>query len=222
VSIRPARPDEGAFGPVDPTLDHLVYAVPDLDACTRTFAATTGVTPAEGGRHLGRGTRNVLVGFGDTSYLEIIGPDPDNPADPGVTMPFGLATLTRPRLITWAVHPADLERAASASAAAGADHGEIWPLSRRTPAGDLLEWRLASTHPAPLDGVTPFLIDWGTTPHPASVLPRLPLLGLRATHPDPDTVSAVLDALDVQLSVEKGTSELTALLDTPRGPIILS
>jgi hypothetical protein len=77
-------------------------------------------------------------------------------------------------------------------------------------------------HPAPLDGVTPFLIDWGTTPHPASALPRLDLLGLRATHPDPDAVSAVLDALDVQLSIEKRTPELTALLGTPRGPIILS
>jgi hypothetical protein len=40
------------------------------------------------------------------------------------------------------------------------------------------------------------------------------LRGLRATHPDPDTVSAVLGALDVHLSVETGTSELTALLDT--------
>jgi hypothetical protein len=207
---------------VDRALDHLVYAVPDLAAATRTFAAATGVAPAEGGRHLGRGTRNVLVGFADTSYLEIIGPDQDNPADPGVTMPFGLATLTRPRLITWAVHPADLERAASAAAGAGADHGEIWPLSRRTPAGELLEWRLASTHPAPLDGVAPFLIDWGTTPHPASALPRLHLLGLRATHPDPDTVSAVLAALNVRLAVEDGIPALTALLDTPRGPIILS
>ena len=128
VSIRPARPDEGPFGPVDPTLDHLVYAVPDLDDGARAFAAATGVTPVEGRRHLGRGTRNVLVGFGDKSYLEIVGPDPDNPADPGVTTPFGVATLKRPRLVTWAVHPADLERAASASASAGADHRETMPL----------------------------------------------------------------------------------------------
>ncbi len=221
MSISPARPDSRGFGPVEPLLDHLVYAVPDLDAATREFAATTGVAPAEGGRHPGRGTRNVLVGFGETSYLEIIGPDPENPADPGVAMPFGLSEPARPRLVTWAVHPADLEAAAAASAAAGADLGEIWPLSRRTPAGSLLEWRLASAHPAPLDGVTPFLIDWSTTPHPASALSQLALRGLRATHPDPDAVSVVLDALGVRLAVEPGPPGLAALLDTPRGPVVM-
>lgn len=210
------------FGPVEPSLDHLVYAVPDLDAATRAFAAATGVVPAFGGAHVGRGTRNVLVGFGETSYLEIIGPDPDHPADPGAAVPFGVDTLTSPRLVTWAVHPADIARAAAASAAAGADHGAIGPLSRRTPDGALLEWRLASAHPAPLDGVTPFLIDWGATPHPASALPRLRLRGLRATHPDPEAVATVLDALDVALAVQKGTPGLAALLDSARGPVIVS
>ena len=222
MTISPARADSRRFDPVEPSLDHLVYAVPDLDAAAREFAVTAGVAPAEGGRHRGRGTRNVLVGFGETSYLEIIGPDPDNPADPGVAMPFGLDALTRPRLVAWAVHPAELEVAAAASAAAGADLGGIWSLSRRTPAGALLEWRLASAYPAPLDGVTPFLIDWGATPHPAPALPGVTLRGLRATHPDPEAASAVLDALDVQLTVEPGPPALVALLDTPRGPIVLS
>ena len=206
------------FGPIEPSLDHLVYAVPDLDAATRAFAAATGVAPAEGGAHVGRGTRNVLVGFGETSYLEIIGPDPDHPGGP---MPFGVDTLTSPRLVTWAVHPADIVRATAASAAAGADHGAIGPLSRRTPDGALLEWRLAAAHPAPLDGVTPFLIDWGATTHPAAALPRLALRGLRATHPDPVAVSAVLDALGVRLLVEEGPPELAALLETPHGPVVL-
>jgi hypothetical protein len=38
------------FGPVEPSLDHLVYAVPDLDAAARAFAAATGVPrPRAGG-----------------------------------------------------------------------------------------------------------------------------------------------------------------------------
>ena len=139
------------FGPVEPSLDHLVYAVPDLDAATRAFAAATGVVPAEGGAHVGRGTRNVLVGFGETSYLEIIGPDPDHPAGPRRHMPFGVDTLTGPRLVTWAVHPADLDTRRRGVRGAGADHGAIGPLSRRTPDGALLEWRL--THRATLDGI---------------------------------------------------------------------
>lgn len=222
MSIGAPRSDAAGFGPVEPSLDHLVYAVPDLDAATREFAAATGVEPAVGGRHVGRGTRNVLVGFGDTSYLEIIGPDPDHPADPGVTMPFGLDALDRPRLVTWAVHPPDVEAAAAASAAAGADLGHVSSMSRRTPAGDLLEWRLASAYPAPLSGVTPFVIDWGTSTHPAPALPRLGLRGLRATHPDPAAVTAVLDALGVRLHVDVGPPGLAALLDTTRGPVELS
>jgi hypothetical protein len=120
------------------------------------------------------------------------------------------------------VRPSHLHRPAEASAAAGADLGPIWPMSRRTPAGALLEWRLALAHPAPLDGVTPFLIDWGATPHPAPALPRLELLGLRATHPDPEGVSAVLEALGVRLPVQHGAPGLAALLDTPLGPAVLT
>ena len=88
--------------------------------------------------------------------------------------------------------------------------------------GLLLEWRLASTHPAPLDGVTPFLIDWGTTAHPAPALPRLGLRGLRATHPEAKAVSVVLDALHLRLMIEPGSPGLAALLDTPQGPVVLS
>lgn len=150
------------FGPTDALLDHLVYAVPDLAAAVPAFTAATGVEPAPGGRHLGRGTRNYLVGLGPTAYLEIIGPDLEHPADAGVQVPFGLDALTTPRLVTWAVHPVDITTAVAAAAAAGADLGPILPMSRRTPAGDLLEWRLTAPDLAPFDGVTPFLIDWGT------------------------------------------------------------
>lgn len=215
--------DADGFGPVDPLLDHLVYAVPDLAAAHAAFSATTGVAPAPGGRHLGRGTRNLLVGLGPTSYLEIIGPDPQHPADPDAVVPFGVDALTAPRLVAWAVHPPDIDAAAQASAAAGADLGGIGPLSRRTPEGTLLEWRLASPHPAPFSGVTPFLIDWGATAHPASApgLPAVALRGLRATHPDPGAVTAVLHALDVRMSVAAGPPGLAALIETPRGPVVV-
>ncbi|HKQ42413.1 MAG TPA: VOC family protein, partial [Pseudonocardia sp.] len=65
-------------------------------------------------------------------------------------------------------------------------------------------------------------IDWGATTHPAAALPRLALRGLRATHPDPAAVSAVLDALGVRLLVEEGPPELAALLGTPHGPVVLT
>ncbi|WP_051342338.1 VOC family protein [Pseudonocardia spinosispora] len=209
-------------GPIDPLLDHLVYAVPDLAEAVAEFASATGVAPVPGGRHLGRGTRNHLVGLGPTSYLEIIGPDVENPVGDGAGVPFGIDTLASPRLVTWAVRPPDIVAASAASATAGADLGGVRPWSRRTPDGGLLEWHLASVFPAPFDGVTPFLIDWGATPHPARTLPRLRLLGFRATHPDPAAVSSVTEALAVRLKVSRGPAALQALIDSPRGLVSLS
>jgi hypothetical protein len=209
---------------VDPDCDHLVYATPDLAATLRRFADLTGIKPAEGGQHVGRGTRNYLVGLGGQRYLEIIGPDPEQQPDPGRPRPFGIDELTTTELVTWAVHPVDIEERVAKARAAGYDPGSIEPLSRRTPAGTLLEWRL--TQPASGDriGIVPFLIDWGSTDHPsAGDLPAAELLVLAATHPDPAAAQAQLAALGVSLDVRAGSEQsLTAALETPNGWVTLT
>jgi len=221
MTIRPVSSDPNP-APVEPRLDHLVYATPDLAGTVAEFRAATGLDPEPGGRHVGRGTRNLLVGLGPSSYLEIIGPDVDLPPEPGQQMPFGIADLDRPRLITWAVHPVNIESAVAASAAAGADLGAIAAMGRDRPDGVRLSWRLATTYPLPFGGVTPFLIDWGTSPHPASAdLPAGRLLSLRGTHPDPAGVTSVLDAIQVHLPVVLGPAALVAEIDTPSGTVEL-
>jgi hypothetical protein len=218
---------------IEPALDHLVFATPDLAATVDWFIGATGVVPAEGGRHLGRGTRNLLVGLGraegtpagrvGTSYLELIGPDREHPADPGGRPPFGIGTLHSPRLVTWAVHPADPDAAVAAAAQAGVHLHELRPMSRRTPSGVLLSWRLTAADPMPFEGVLPFVIDWGDTPHPATdpALPRVDLIGFTGTHPDPTATAAALAALGVHLPVAPGVAGLTAVLAGPGGRITL-
>ena len=172
-------------------LDHLVFAAPDLASASADVAERLGVAPTAGGRHVGRGTRNELLGLGHGSYLEIIGPDADQPA-PDAARPFGLDDLTRPRLVTWAARTTDLDGALAAARAAGHDPGEVRAMQRARPDGVLLSWRL--TGPS-ADGVLPFLIDWAETPHPADTAPTgVELLALRLTHPAPGLVRAVLDA----------------------------
>jgi hypothetical protein len=201
---------------VGSTLDHLVFATRDLPAAVGRFATATGVQPVEGGRHEGRGTRNYLVGLGRTSYLEIIGPDAERPGSQPA--PFGIDQLDGDRLVTWAVRPGDIEAAVVTAREMGADLGLILPMSRTTPAGEVLSWRLATKHPAPYDGIVPFLIDWGTSRHPAaSGLPSVELLEFGATYPRPDEVTAVLQALDVGLPVVVGEPGLRATVAGPGG-----
>lgn len=204
-----------------PLLDHLVYAVPDLAAGVADFTARTGISPAFGGRHP-RGTANYLVALGPSSYLEIIGMDPrTEPAErPQV---FGLDRLIEARLAAWAMHPHDFDAAVRLAHKRGYDPGEVGGLSRRTPAGTLLSWRLTRTSvPAGIE-LVPFLIDWGATEHPArSGLPLAHLVSLTATHPDPPAVLRDLGAVDADLDVAPGTeASLVAVLDTPKGPVTL-
>lgn len=203
----------------DRLLDHLVYAVPDLLAGVDAFAGLTGVRPVAGGSHPG-GTANYLVRFGPTAYLEIIGPDPEASVRPRA---FGLETLREPRLAAWAVHPDDIDKTVRQARDLGYDPGDVQPLSRRTPSGELLEWRLTRRADPSAVGSVPFLIDWGNTAHPAaSDLPLLSLTSFSAVHPDPDGLRRDLAALDVRLDVSPGPEvALRAVIDTPRGPVTL-
>ena len=201
-------------------LDHLVLATPDLAATAASFAAATGVTPAPGGRHVGLGTANQLVGLGAGRYLEIIGPDPDQPASER-PRPLRVDNVTDAQLVTWAVRPADLDATVATARRRGHDPGPPRAMSRRSAEGELLQWRLT---PAPFGadgGLVPFLIDWGATPHPTTrALPSVELLDLYGTHPDPASVPAALAALDVTLRIEAAARvALHAVLRTPAGDI---
>jgi hypothetical protein len=161
------------------------------------------------------------VSLGESCYLEIIGPDPEQP-QPSRPRPFGLDQLSGGKLVSWAVHDADLERRVAAARAKGYDPGPVLPLSRQSPAG-LIEWRLTMRSEPGGDGLVPFVIDWGRTPSPAlSSTAGCTLRGLRAEHPDPDTIEAMLRALGVALDVTRGAAPaLVARIATPRGEVDL-
>lgn len=203
-----------------PRLDHLVLATPDLEAAVRAFAERTCVEPAPGGSHIGLGTANFLVDLGDESYLEIIGPDLDQPP-PDLPRPFGIDELTEPRLVTWAMRTDDLDALVAEARDGGYDPGEPRAMSRQTADGELLEWRLTMPRFDYADGLVPFVIDWGTSRHPTSrPLPHAPLRGFHAVHPDPASVRPALAAMRVDLHIDIGeAAELRAVVDGATGPV---
>ncbi|MDQ4115754.1 MAG: VOC family protein [Actinomycetota bacterium] len=195
-------------------LDHLVLATPDLDA-TCAAVERDGIALVDGGPHVGVGTRNRLAGLGAGCYLEVVGPDPEQPR-PGAPRPFGIDRLAAARLVTWAVRVPDLDAALDAARAAGHDPGPARAMSRRRPDGELLAWRLAFP-PDDLGGVLPFLIDWGATAHPSGSLPGGSTLDeLVLEHPEPERVRAVLAAVGGAEPVTvraAGAPALTARID---------
>ncbi|HYL53937.1 MAG TPA: VOC family protein, partial [Gemmatimonadales bacterium] len=185
-------------------------------------ARSLGVRPAFGGQHIGRGTRNFLLALGPGHYLEIIGPDPDQPAPAGAR-PFGIDQLERPALRAWLAKSSQLEQDAATAAALGFDLGEIHDMTRTTPDGEVLRWRL--TLPAmPGVAIVPFLIDWGGTRHPSTTAPGgVSLVRFKAEHPDPKPVKAVLKALGLALALSGGPApRLRARIDGPAGSLELA
>ena len=89
-------------------LDHVVYAAPDLDAAIDDLERRLGVRASAGGKHAGLGTHNALLALSDDAYLEVIGPDPEQP-QPDRPRPFGIDSLTAGRVVTWAARAQDLD-----------------------------------------------------------------------------------------------------------------
>jgi hypothetical protein len=204
------------------SIDHIVHGVEDLEAGIEELAERLGVRPAMGGRHVGRGTHNALLGLGGGVYLEVIAIDPEQPA-PAAPTAFSLDRLRLPRLVGWASRTTDIDGQAAAARAAGHDPGEVQSMSRRRPDGFLLEWRLSRGTPDPGRLAVPFLIDWGDSPHPSEAAPAgVRLVELRLEHPDPDALRATLAALGATVPVDAAPEPaLVAILDSPRGRVTL-
>jgi glyoxalase-like protein len=203
-------------------IDHIVYGVDDLRAGVDDLAEQLGVRAAPGGKHVGRGTHNALLALGGDSYLEIIAIDPDQPAS-AEQVPFALDRLRLPRLVGWATRVTDIEQSAHRARDRGFDPGPIHAMSRRRPDGVLLEWHLTRHDEDPGRAVVPFLIDWGSSPHPSQASPTgVTLVELRAEHPSPDDLRRALDALGADVAVDEATEPaLVATLDTPKGRVVL-
>lgn len=208
-------------------LDHLIITVPDLDAGVAAVEEATGLRALPGGSHPGRGTANYLLGLAPTgwpegahTYLEILGPDPQQEPPADGTLPLDAHLATEPTLQTWAIHPPAFLAKIAAANTAGIDFGEVQDMARDTAEGDRLEWRLTTRSPLPHEGAQPFLIDWGESVHPAeAALPTLELLEFRVESPEPEAARQVLEVLGAgdTAVVEGPDCRLRAKLRGPGG-----
>jgi hypothetical protein len=218
LAIAMPRAADGVLGQVD----HLVYTVPDLQQGIDTAEKLFGVRATPGGQHPGLGTRNALVALGPASYLEIIGPDPDQPKPAGPRR-FGIDDLKAPHLLTWVAKGKSLETFATDAKAHGIDLGAVIPGSRKRPDGVELKWTYTDPQTVLADRLIPYFIDWGSSPHPSATAAKgVTLLGLRAEHPEAAKVQKMLTELGLHLAVTRGPKpSIIATFDSPKGKVEL-
>lgn len=193
-------------------VDHIVIGTADLESGMARLAALTGVRPAIGGSHPGRGTRNALVSLGGRQYAELIAPDP---AQVGTKDAYGLSAFSEPRVLMWAASTTDIDvLAAGLKATPNAG-------SRVRPDGRVLRWRtLTVAEP----GLVPFFIQWDAeSVHPSEDSPDgCTLAALAFEAPDPAAATRALDDVGIAARVERGAvPRIRATLDTPRGRVTL-
>ncbi|MFK7965589.1 MAG: VOC family protein [Burkholderiaceae bacterium] len=219
MTVSPPNQPDLAFA-----LDHLVLAADSLASGNEYLLQRFGVETQPGGQHLGYGTHNSLLQVGGGTYLEVIAPDPSQPA-PDQPRPFGLDSpglreriAVRPRLIHYVMRTAQIEALA---ALIGYDPGPIKEMTR----GDLT-WQLALRPMAgrPTDMLFPSLINWGNHPSPGRTLPSrgavMTSLHLRGPHDDCARLGVLTKDRRIQVS-EHASAMIAAEFQTPKGWTIL-
>ncbi len=202
-------------------IDHFAIGAASLDQGVSALRARLGVEVPRGSKHDAMSTHNCVMQAGNESFFELIAIDPDAP-DPGRARWFTLddpATQARlakrPRALCWVVNTNDLDAVMAASLV---DLGEVVDFRR----GDRT-WRLTVPRDGslPEGGLIPAFIEWSPGPHPSTSQQDLGvrLKTIRLTHPNPENLRAVLEALHVDhlAEIEQGDCALSFTLDTPSG-----
>lgn len=135
-------------------LDHVVFAVADLDEAAVRFREAFGLDSVEGGRHERWGTANRIVPLGD-QYLELVAVVDEAAA---ARTGFGRGVLERASAgggwFTLAVVADDLDAVATRLGL------EIGSGSRTRPDGEVLRWRSAGLDDPRREPWMPFFLAW--------------------------------------------------------------
>jgi hypothetical protein len=213
-----------AAAEVPAMLDHILLGCSDLDQGIAFVESHTGVRPAVGGVHPGRGTRNALLSLGKLHYLEVIAPDPQQHiAAAGPSLLKRIQQLAQPTLVDWAVHTNDLKALAARLRKQAIPFEGPNPGSRKRPDGRVLNWQTL-TFEDDHHGMVPFYIQWGAgSVHPSSDAPGgCKLAAFSAAGPNPDQLRDIYRRRGIDVHVERASSEqLRASIVGPKGTLKL-
>ena len=204
-------------------VDHVIYAVDDLEIAGARFAEEFGLGSVEGGQHPAWGTANRIVPLG-SAYVELIAVvDPEVAASSDFGRPVLDAVAIHERLVGWVVATEDLQGIAQRL---GLD---VARGSRTKTDGTTLSWQLAGLAPALDAGALPIFIEWGGPPelHPGAAKAdhRSTPSGIawvELAYDEESLRSWLGDDVDFQLRFVDGPARLSAVaISTEAGEIVL-
>ncbi len=205
------------------SIDHIVYAVPDLHEAVEDFRKLSGVLPVIGGRHLDRGTHNALVNIGNGAYLELIAADTDNRDFTGDRW-MGVDLIDSPTIVRWSIKSEHINQDAVWLEKRNPLLSSVVEGSRQTEEGNRLAWKMTLPSPYPMVEGIPFFTDWSESSfHPCDRLPEeSTLLSISISGPDVSALEVYVDDLNVPLILQESQDTCINIeIKTPTGRIIL-
>lgn len=201
-------------------LDHIMYAVSDLQDGIKEISNLTGVTADFGGAHPGKGTCNALLSFDHGQYLEIIAPDLDQ--ELAKTMGQELLDHHFSGIRTWAVATKNFEEIQKILEEFDCQTN-IVDMNRTRTDGVKLSWSVMLVTGHVFGNLMPFFINWFDSPHPSLSTPggcRLTAFSVQLVE-NHATFKALMNALEIDVEVGQGPDGLRAVIESPNGRVLL-
>lgn len=202
-------------------IDHLVYAVPDLDKASDELEEALGVRPVFGGYHKTIGTKNALINLGQSCYLEILAIDLTNTSVTSRWM--GVDHINEASMSRWALKSTNLTQDQAILKSYNPEMGNTYEGSRETPSGSQLKWNMILPLANPAIELAPFMVDWsGSSAHPTDSLPDVcPLISIHFSHPEPQRAQDMFEELSIGTTIEKSEIKIEAHIQGKKGVVIL-
>jgi hypothetical protein len=205
----------------DNLLDHIVLAAPDLDQAMQDFKKMAGVELTLAGAIRGLGIRCARVSFDDSSYIEVIAPDPNSPGPIGEILKGMVLEGMVP--FHYAIRSAKAKELKEKVKKFGYTPDHIC-MSGKHKDGTSRKWEMLYLYGHEMGGICPFFINHANSDHPCR---RLPVVGtlkrftIRA--PEGDPVHELFPAIGVNtILLETGKPKISFRFSSPEGTVKFS
>lgn len=203
-------------------IDHIVYAVPDLEEACDYLEGTLEVKPVFGGYHKTKGTKNALLNLGDRCYLEILAIDKANDSITESRW-MGVDLITESQITRWAINSNSLVDDQKKLREYNVNMGEIFGGSRETPSGGLLQWEMILPLASPTIELAPFMVNWSPSSiHPSEALANeCSLIDINFSQSKSESTEKLFTDLGIDSHIHHSTeSKIVIQIKTPSGKII--